>query len=508
LEYTLPDGIDAEAATRWLAEHLRLEREALARADRTDADTFDRRLGAAGLAAELVRADGGLELVLDDRAAGGPPLRVAVPRAERVLVGDVPPGPVRDRLAPVVQNRAVLPLARVRSRLQPLRVLNADDKTVVRLVVEHAEVVRRGHAPVPLRPRLRLVPVRGYGKQLDRVARLLRDDLGLAPAAELRIDEATRLCGSAVALNGGARMRPNDRADGALAAVLLRLAGEIERHLPGTIADLDPEFLHDLRVAVRRSRSMLREIRGVLAEDERARYREELRWLQSVTGPVRDLDIHLEDLDAHEALLPPALRADVEPIRALLLERRASELRRLRRHLRSARMRSLLAEWKAFLEQTRAGAPGPKAERPISAVAGARISRVYVDMVKRGSVVVDDTPAEHLHDLRKRGKELRYLLESFGSLFAPDQVTPMVKALKALQDTLGRFQDRQVQADALQDLGPQLAARERGPAALMATGLIVERLTAQQAAARGEFAERFAAFARSGARTAFVKGAR
>jgi CHAD domain-containing protein len=253
---------------------------------------------------------------------------------------------------------------------------------------------------------------------------------------------------------------------------------------------------------------MLREIRGVLAEDERARYREELRWLQSVTGPVRDFDIHLEDLDAHEALLPPALRADVEPIRALLLERRASELRRLRRHLRSARMRSLLAEWKAFLEQTRAGAPGPKAERPISAVAGARISRVYVDMVKRGSVVVDDTPAEHLHDLRKRGKELRYLLESFGSLFAPDQVTPMVKALKALQDTLGRFQDRQVQADALQDLGPQLAARERGPAALMATGLIVERLTAQQAAARGEFAERFAAFARSGARTAFVKGAR
>jgi len=217
------------------------------------------------------------------------------------------------------------------------------------------------------------------------------------------------------------------------------------------------------------------------------------------------LDIHLEDLDAYEALLPPALRGDVEPIRALLIEHRAAELRRLRGNLRSARMHGFTEEWTAFLEGVCAGAPGPKAQRPISAVAGARIRRVYADMVRRGSEVADETPAEHLHDLRKRGKELRYLLESFGGLFAAEQVTPVVKALKALQDTLGRFQDRQVQAQALQDLGPQLAVRDRGPAALMATGLIVQRLAAQQAAARDEFAERFAAFARSGQGAAFGK---
>ena len=52
----------------------------------------------------------------------------------------------------------------------------------------------------------------------------------------------------------------------------------------------------------------------------------------------------------------------------------------------------------------------------------------------------------------------------------------MVAALKDLQDVLGRFQDRAVQAEQLRALGPELAAAEGGPAALMALGLAVEAL--------------------------------
>ena len=71
----------------------------------------------------------------------------------------------------------------------------------------------------------------------------------------------------------------------------------------------------------------------------------------------------------------------------------------------------------------------------------------------------------------------------------------MVRTLKALQDTLGRFQDREVQATTLRSLRDDVAALDGGPAALMAMGLLVDRLEADQAAARAEFAERFAAFA-------------
>ena len=77
-------------------------------------------------------------------------------------------------------------------------------------------------------------------------------------------------------------------------------------------------------------------------------------------------------------------------------------------------------------------------------------------MVKMGRAIDDDSPAEDLHELRKVGKELRYLLEFFASLYPADVVKPFVKTLKGLQDQLGRFQDREVQANALRD------ARARG----------------------------------------------
>ena len=54
--------------------------------------------------------------------------------------------------------------------------------------------------------------------------------------------------------------------------MLTQLAAIAEANVPGTLADLDTEFLHDLRVAVRRARAVLRELEGV-HEPERARPR-------------------------------------------------------------------------------------------------------------------------------------------------------------------------------------------------------------------------------------------
>jgi CHAD domain-containing protein len=116
-------------------------------------------------------------------------------------------------------------------------------------------------------------------------------------------------------------------------------------------------------------------------------------------------------------------------------------------------------------------------------------------MVIDGKKIGDASPHEALHDLRKRGKELRYLLEFFAGLYPAKVVRPMVRTLKALQDSLGRFQDREIQVAELHSLGGAVAALENGPAALMAMGRLVDRLHGEQAAARAEFDERFAAFA-------------
>jgi hypothetical protein len=60
---------------------------------------------------------------------------------------------------------------------------------------------------------------------------------------------------------------------------------------------------------------------------------------------------------------------------------------------------------------------------------------------------------------------------------------------------LGRFQDREVQAEELRSLGDQVAALDGGAAALMAMGVLVQRLHDDQRESREQFAERFARFA-------------
>jgi len=62
-------------------------------------------------------------------------------------------------LEPLIEMRALTPIARVRSRLGGLRVLDAERKTVVRLAVEHPTLVGFGPLPPRLRLWLRLIPL-------------------------------------------------------------------------------------------------------------------------------------------------------------------------------------------------------------------------------------------------------------------------------------------------------------------------------------------------------------
>jgi CHAD domain-containing protein len=501
----LPAGLDAAALTASLRDRLEVATGRPLTRDRELLDTFDGRLRASGLTAErsLGRGDAG---ALTLREPGAPVRQAQVGAAKRYLAEELPAGPLRDRLAPALGVRALLPLVRVRGRTRSLDVLNRDAKTVVRLELEDAEVVDDGRGAVPLAPRLRVKPVLGYDKAFERTARVLTADLGLAPAEAPLLDQALTATGGQPrgARTAALELVPGTRADDAAGRVLLRLAGIADRNVPGTLADLDTEFLHDLRVSVRRARSVLRELRGVHPPAERAHLRAQLRWLQAVTGPVRDLDVQLLEWHELTASLSPERRADVALLHDLLSERRATAFRALRRGLRSRRFTYAMNDWRLLAGVAPAPSSAserPLADLPIEAVAGDRIRSVHRRMVRDGRAIGDDSPPEALHDLRKRGKELRYLLELFGGLFPRPVVKPMVSALKSLQDVLGRFQDRAIQADLLRGLGGELAAKEGGPEALMALGLVVEALHENQDAARAGFGERFELFAAPEQRT-------
>jgi CHAD domain-containing protein len=295
-------------------------------------------------------------------------------------------------------------------------------------------------------------------------------------------------------------LEPDWRADRACSVVLGTLAAAIEEQLPSVLADADDEHLHDLRVAVRRSRSVLKQMRRVFPPEEHERYRLDLRWVQEITSSTRDLDVQLLHWDDVAELVPADMRDDLGPLHKAVVAARGREHRRMVRDLRSTRFTGLRRGWPEFLDRLGRGDVAgiddrPHAGKAIGDLAAKRVRKVYGRMVEQGRAIDEASPAEALHELRKRGKELRYLLELFGSLYDQDVVKRLVRELKDLQDVLGRHQDGQVQARQLCELAPALAGEAGGPQALVATGVIVARLADQQRDARTKFAARFDAFA-------------
>ncbi len=97
--------------------------------------------------------------------------------------------------------------------------------------------------------------------------------------------------------------------------------------------------------------------------------------------------------------------------------------------------------------------------------------------------------------VRKRGKELRYLMEFFAALHDPATHRSAVRELKQLQDCLGEIQDGHVQREAIRALAARMVAERATPAAtLLAMGELAAQLDAAATEARDDFGTRFASF--------------
>ncbi|HET6874626.1 MAG TPA: CHAD domain-containing protein [Acidimicrobiales bacterium] len=458
--------------------------------DRVLFDTFDGRLARKDMVLWRRFGRGGGSFELE-----GHPGALTVEGPDRPFLGaDLPAGAIGDRLRDAIAERALLPRVRVRSRFTPLKLCDGEGKTVVRLLIDEPEVLERGRTPVVLERRLHVQPVLGYDRELERALSSLRHRLaeceGTLPAEALR---SVGLEPDGQTSNVDVRLKPSMRADRATSMICRRLADVVDANLQGTIDDTDPEFLHDLRVAVRRSRSVLKEMRNVLPPSETGTARADLRWIQEITGPTRDLDVLLMSWPEMVEPVPPRMAGDLQPLVDLLHRERTDAFTAMRRHLRSRRFADAWQRWKATVSES--AFDGSDSGRAIGELAGGRIVAVYKGMVKMGSAIDDSSPPEALHDLRKKGKELRYLLELFGSMWPSDRVKPLVGALKGLQDVLGHFQDDEIQVHELRSLGPILAGTPGGTDSLIALGFVVEGLARRQQHARDDFARRFADFA-------------
>ena len=295
-------------------------------------------------------------------------------------------------------------------------------------------------------------------------------------------------------MSAAAELGLKDRGDRAAAFVLRPQLEAIKANFDGALDGEDPEQLHDLRVAVRRTRAVQRQL-GPILPGGLARWRREFRWLQRSTGDARDLDVYVLGFDKLRDFVSAPSRPALDPVLEVLHHRRREARAAMTRALREPRCRELLESWEGFLVELEA-ANGARGQVPIGAFSDKRIRKLFRRVFKMGRAIDSSSSPKAYHELRKQGKELRYMLELFASRVRPAEVVkPMVKSLKSLQDTLGRHQDREVQIATLASVREALAGGYDCAPALAAIDELIDRLHDDELDARAEFAERFAAFA-------------
>jgi CHAD domain-containing protein len=247
----------------------------------------------------------------------------------------------------------------------------------------------------------------------------------------------------------------------------------IVSHTPGARTGRDPEELHDLRVAVRRLRALLRAGRGMLEPGWGDPLRDELAWFGRALGPARDADVLLARLQQVAGELDEPDRRSFQPVLERVRRERAEARTAMLRTLRSARYRRLV---EALDKATRA----PRVRRNAAGPA-AEAKREFRKLRRAVDALPAEPTDEALHAVRIRGKRARYAAE-LAAAADGGASTRFVRKAKAFQDVLGQHQDATVAEARLR----RFAARA-GPRTALATGRVVERERLRKLDARSAF---------------------
>jgi CHAD domain-containing protein len=368
-------------------------------------------------------------------------------KKERRFCWDFPDSDFARRIGPVIEMRAILAIAEMEKKIDTISMCNEDDKTVGRIEFESLNMMDSEHCVI----RCRLLPLKGYGKEFRKIGEILKKQ----KLAREQISAAVELLQESGADPGAysskvnVALQPEMTAETAVRLIMERLVSVMHQNLEGVQKDIDTEFLHDLRVAIRRARSLIGQTKGVLDEDTTHLLQKELKTMGDATGAVRDLDVYLLQKESYLLKLPEALKGGGVQLFRVLQRKRRTARDRMAKVMEGSDFGNALAALDLFVKSESSARGNAAMDVPVGELAKTVIWKRFRRILRKGRQISDDTPDEKLHELRIDCKKLRYLLEFFISLFPEEEMKRLIKQLKGLQENLGDFNDLSVQQDFL-----------------------------------------------------------
>lgn len=199
-------------------------------------------------------------------------------------------------------------------------------------------------------------------------------------------------------------------------------------------AKSDAEGFHQLRIAFRKLRALYWAYSPYLGEEATAHATEEFRQLAEVAGGTRDWDIAGELLEAARKS-----GASIDLLVDAAREKRAQAVVHSQTMIRSDDVEAFLNDVLLHAQTTLQSCCN---DLPIRAFAEERVRLAQRTLQKRSRRAARSEMAyeEDLHDVRKAGKKLRYLLEFFQPVIKGGHGRT-IKELTSVQNKLGLFND-------------------------------------------------------------------
>ncbi|VWB56112.1 haloacid dehalogenase [Burkholderia lata] len=399
---------------------------------------------------------------LFDAEHAGIAVAMPLPVTAAAVDPDAPAGEV-DRVAP---DDAVPPAAGVQPEASALRLVSerrrgrwADDSgVVVEMTLDDVTLHRSSEPPsryVELRlaaPDWETLPARTAA--LHALFAAARELSGAWPAFVQLTSVIDRACAAEPAACGPVKAQLVDLTGvRTQRAALFALSGDITAQWLGNEGGVlehdDPEFVHQMRVALRRLRTLMRFFPLFADRQWRDTLGVDLRWLAALLGTVRDWDVFATES------LPALIAADggdgewngtLDAARAQCAAARLE----LRQALHSARYARLTLGWLEWLSSL-ALPPAEDSDAPsLRRHATKRVRRLFGHLYASPSLTSLDTAARH--QVRIDAKRLRYALEFFASLASRRTRTETVKTLTRVQSVLGEANDTMVALHHLEKL--------------------------------------------------------
>jgi CHAD domain-containing protein len=417
-------------------------------------------------------------------------------------------------LGDLLDIRALMPVLTVAVKSRQFNILNQENKTVAVLIVENHALT--GHVDKTfLAGRLIVSPVKGYRKIFMQLSHYISARLQLPCEQFALLDEILAAIGKTpgpYAYAGISKLDDSLNTWEAVRILLRHLFQVMQANAPGLRDAIDTEFLHDYRVAIRRTRSLLGQIKHIFPVRRLAYFKREFSWLGQITGPTRDLDVYLLKFDAYRQALPKLMQKHIASFHVFLERHWKIEHARLCRELDSKRYQKLIKEWHDTLDnenirwsQAAASQETMNASKPVRQIAGKRIVKLYQRILQEGNRITPESRDEDLHELRKTCKKFRYMVEFFHDFYPEVAVRNLLKTLKQLQDHLGDFQDLCVQTTQLCGFAEQMQQEGLADAkTIMTMGILVEKLNVHKAEIRADFEHCFKTFAQPDDKVAFM----